>query len=149
MASQAPTHQGGDSGAHSAMPAEPPADAGLLAQIGSLWAEYQDLSHDRFRLAALETRRAGQSLVTMLIAAVMLGLLLSAAWLGSLAAGVQWLIEHELRASSAILLAVTCNLMLALSLFGIIRRRARFLLFPATQRSLKPLAERPADQDKR
>ncbi|NJA06280.1 phage holin family protein [Methylococcaceae bacterium WWC4] len=149
MAPKTSANSGGDSGAFSAMPAESPADAGLLAQMGSLWAEYQDLSHDCFRLAALETRRAGQSLVTMLIAAVMLGLLLSAAWLGSLAAGVQWLIEHELRASSAIWLAVACNLVLALSLFGIIRRRARFLQFPATQRSLKPLADRPADRDLR
>ncbi|WP_445369602.1 hypothetical protein ACH5Y9_10765 [Methylomonas sp. BW4-1] len=93
-----------ESAGQSAMHAEPSNDVGMLEDIQLLWEELQGLSHDRFRLAALETRRAGQSLTTMLAATVMLGLLLSAAWLGLLAAGVQWLIEHDIQVSSAILL---------------------------------------------
>ncbi|AMK78588.1 MULTISPECIES: phage holin family protein [Methylomonas] len=131
----------------SAMHAESSNDVGMLEDIQLLWEDLQGLSHDRFRLAALETQRAGQSLTTMLVAAVMLGLLLSAAWLGLLAAGVQWLIEHDLQTSSAILLAVAFNLLLALSLFGLIRRRSRYLQFPATQHSLKPVPKDFANKD--
>lgn len=129
------------------MHAEPSNDVGMLEDIQLLWEDLQGLNHDRFRLAALETRRAGQSLTTMLAAAVMLGLLLSTAWLGLLAAGVQWLIEHNLPGSSAILLAVAGNLLLALGLFGVIRRRGRYLQFPATQHSLKPVSKDYANKD--
>ncbi|MDT4287956.1 phage holin family protein [Methylomonas sp. MO1] len=136
-----------ESAGQSATHAEPSSDIGILADIQLLWEDLQGLSHDRFRLAALETRRAGQSLTTMLAAAVMLALLLSAAWLGLMAAGVQWLIEHDLQASSAILLAVAGNLLLALILFGVIRRRSRYLQFPATQHSLKPVSKDYAVKD--
>ncbi|CAD6875515.1 phage holin family protein [Methylomonas fluvii] len=129
------------------MHAAPSNDVGMLEDIQLLWEDLQGLSHDRFRLAALETRRAGQSLITMVAAAVMLGLLLSAAWLGLQAAGVQWLIEHDLRTSSAILFAVAFNLLLALSLLGLIRRRSRYLQFPATQHSLKPVSKDFANKD--
>jgi len=122
----------------SSTPDEPPGEAGVLAAIQSLWNELYGLSHERLQLAALETRRAGQSLVTMIVAAVMLALLLSAAWLGILAAVVYRLVEYELPASTAILIAVASNLLLALMLCSIIRHRSRYLQFPATLRSLKP-----------
>jgi predicted small integral membrane protein len=133
----------------STMHAQPAKDVSMLADIQALWEELQGLSHDRFRLAALETRRAGQSLTTMLTAAVMLGLILSTAWLGLLAAGIQWLIEHDLQASHAILLAVAGNLLLALVLFAIIRARSNYLKFPATQRSLKAVPKAPLNKDLR
>lgn len=131
------------------MHAERAKDVSMLGDIQALWEELQGLSHDRFRLAALETRRAGQSLTTMLAAAVMLGLILSTAWLGLLAAGIQWLIEHDVQASHAILLAVAGNLLLALILFGIIRRRSNYLKFPATQRSLKAVSKDHLNKDVR
>jgi len=124
--------------AASSTPDTPSGEAGVLAAIQSLWNELYGLSHERLQLAALETRRAGQSLVTMIIAGVMLALLLSAAWLGILAAVVYRLVEYELPASTAILIAVASNLLLALMLCSIIRHRSRYLQFPATLRSLKP-----------
>lgn len=117
---------------------EPPGEAGVLEAIQSLWNELYGLSHERLQLAALETRRAGQSLVTMIVAGVMLALLLSAAWLGLLVAIVYRLVENGLPASAAILIAVAFNLLLALMLCGIIRHRSRYLQFPASLRSLKP-----------
>ncbi|MEC4748932.1 phage holin family protein [Methylomicrobium sp. Wu6] len=122
--------------------------SGVLEDVCSLWHELLGLSHDRFRLAALETRRAGESLVTMIIAAVMLAVLLSGAWLGLMAAAVAMLVEHGIVVSSAILLAVAANLLLALILCGVIRRKSRYLRFPATLRSLQPIPPRRQEVEK-
>lgn len=126
---------------------EPSENVSMLEDIQALWGDLQGLGHDRFNLAALETRRAGQTLTTMLATAVMLGMLLSTAWLGLLAAGIQWLIEQDVQASIAILMAVAGNFLLAFILIGVIRRRSRFLLFPATQRSLKPRSKHHLNKD--
>ncbi len=111
----------------------------LLDDAQSLWHELRGLSHDHFRLAALETRRAGESLVVMIMAAVMVAVFLNGAWLGLVAAAVLGLVEHGIVASSAILLAVAFNLLLALILCVVIRRKSRYLQFPAILRSLQPM----------
>lgn len=117
-----------------------PADgSGALENARSLWQELRGLAHDRFRLAALETRRAGESLVAMVAAGVMLAILLGGTWLGLLAAAVLGLVEQGVAASSALLLAVACNGLAALVLCGVIRGKSRYLQFPATQRSLQPM----------
>ena len=112
---------------------------GVLEDARSLWHELLGLAQDRFHLAALETRRAGESLVAMVMLGVMAGVLLCAAWLGCEAAAVLWLTEHGSVASSALLLAVMANVLFALVLFGWIRHKSRSLQFPATRRSLQPM----------
>ena len=110
----------------------------MLEDAQSLWHELRGLTHDRFRLAALETQRAGKSLVDMIVAGVMVGVLLIGAWLGLMTAAVLELVEHGVvGTSSAILLAVASNLLIALILFGVIRRKRRYLQFPATLRSFQ------------
>jgi uncharacterized membrane protein YqjE len=116
---------------------DPVSDSTVLEDAQSLWHELLGITHDRFRLAALETRRAGESLVSMIIAGVMVAFLLSSAWLGLMAAAVLGLIENGVVASSAILLAVALNLLLALILYRVIRRKSRYLQFPATLRALQ------------
>ncbi|MCK9397935.1 MAG: phage holin family protein [Methylobacter sp.] len=129
--------------------ADPRKGSGVLEDAQSLWQELRGLSHDRFRLAALETRRAGESLVGMIVAGIIVALLLSSAWLGLLAAAVLWLIEHGgVAAGSAILLAVAFNLLLTLFLCGVIRRKSHYLQFPATLRSLRLLPPEPHDKEK-
>jgi len=120
-------------------------EPGLLADAQLLWHELHALSVDRIRLAALETQRAGDSLVSMIIAAVMIAVLLITAWLGLLATAVLVLIENGFVASNVILLAVAATLLLALILIGLTRRKSRFLQFPSTLRSLQPLT--PERQD--
>ncbi|MDP1771017.1 MAG: phage holin family protein [Methylobacter sp.] len=127
---------------------DPRKGSGVLEDAQSLWQELRELSHDRFRLAALETQRAGDSLVSMLMAGVMVAVLLIGAWLGLLAAAVLWLVEHGVVASSAILLAVVFNLLLSLILCAVIRRKSRYLQFPATLRSLRPMPPERRDQEK-
>ena len=117
---------------------DPVSGSGVLEDAQSLWHELRGLTHDRFRLAALETQRAGKSLVDMIVAGVMVGVLLIGAWLGLLTAAALELVEHGVLAtSSAILLAVAFNLLLVLILFGVIRRKSRYLQFPATLRSFQ------------
>jgi hypothetical protein len=128
---------------------DPRKGSGVLEDAQSLWQELRELSHDRLLLAALETRRAGESLVVMIVAGVIVALLLNAACLGLQAATVLWLIEQGVvAASSAILLTVAFNLLLTLILFGVIRRKRHYLQFPATLRSLRHLPPERRDRDK-
>ncbi len=109
----------------------------------SLWDAIRGLTHDHLQLAALETTLAGQSLVTMIVAGVIVAVLLVSAWLGLETIGVLLLIQHGVFASVAVLAVVGVNLAIALILYGVIRRKCRNLRFPATLRSLRPL---PAGQ---
>src|SRR5664280_3002058 len=128
---------------------DPVSGSGVLEDAQSLWHELRGLTHDRFRLAALETQRAGKNLVDMIVAGVMVGVLLIGAWLGLMAAAVLELVEHDVVAtSSAILLAVASNLLLVLILFGVIRRKSRHLQFPATLLSLQPMSSGRRDTEK-
>jgi len=127
---------------------DPVSGGGVLEDARSLWHELRGLTHDHFRLAALETQRAGQSLVAMIMAGVMVAILLSGAWLGLVAAAVLWLVENGVAASSAILLAVAVNVLVALILYGVIRRKSRYLQFPATLRSLHSMPPGRRDAEK-
>jgi len=122
--------------------------SGMLDDARLLWHELHGLTHDRFRLAALETQRAGKSLVTMIMAGVMIAVVLSCAWMGLMAAAVVELVDNGVVASRAILLAVAFNLLLALILFVVIRRKSRYLQFPATLRSLQPMPPSRRDAEK-
>jgi uncharacterized membrane protein YqjE len=126
---------------------DPVSGSGVLEDAQSLWHELRGLAHNRFRLAALETQRAGKSLVAMVVAGVMVAILLSGAWLGLVAAAVLWLVEQGVAASSALLLAVAFNLLAALILCGVIRRKSRYLQFPATLRSLQPMLPGHSDAE--
>jgi hypothetical protein len=127
---------------------DPVSDSSVFEDTQSLLHELLELGHDRFRLAALETRRAGESLVSMIIAGVMVAFLLSSAWLGLMAAAVLGLIDNGVAASSAILLAVAFNLLLAVLLYRVMRRKSRYLQFPATLRSLRPKPQKCRDVEK-
>jgi len=117
---------------------EPVDESSVLNDVQALLNELRGLTHECFNLVALEARRAGESLVGMIAAGVMIAVLLSCAWLGLVAAAVLELVENGVNASSAMLLAVAFNLLLALILCSLMRRMSRYLQFPATLRSLHP-----------
>ncbi|WP_394753300.1 phage holin family protein [Crenothrix sp.] len=122
---------------------------GVLQNVQALLAELRALGHGHLLLAVLEAQRAVQSIVTMIIAGVMVALLLVGAWLGLMVAGVLGLVEYGIMAtSSATLLAVGFNLLLALILCVVIMRKKRYLKFPSTLRSLKPMPLKPQDARK-
>lgn len=120
-------------------PSDTPNKTDLLGEVQCLWQQLQTLGFDRLQLVALEAQQAGQSLVSMLIAGIITACLLSSAWLGLLATAVLLMIENGMQASNAILLIVAVNLLGALILLVAIRRKSRFLKFPATLRTLKPM----------
>lgn len=120
----------------------------LLDDARALWSEVRGLSHDRFRLAAMETQQAGVSLVNMIMAGVLVAGLLCGAWMGLLAAAVLGLIENGVMVRSAILLAVVLNLLLALVFCRVIHSKSRYLGFPATLYSLQPMSQRHRDRRK-
>lgn len=122
-----------------ANPNEPPHTSNIAVDVQLLWNELQGLFHNYLQLAALETRRAGESLVTMIMAAVMVAILLIGVWLGLMVAVVLILIEQGIMASTALLLTVAINLLLALLLCGVIRRKSHYLQFPVILGSLKPV----------
>jgi uncharacterized membrane protein YqjE len=119
-----------------------------LEDVQSLWYELRGLIYEHLQLAALETRRAGESLVTMIIAGVMVAVLLIGAWLGIMVAVVLMLIAQGMVASAAVLLAVVVNLLIALLLCGVIRRKSHYLQFPALLGSLKPIPPTHTNRDK-
>ena len=119
-----------------------------LADAQSLGYELRELLHDHLQLAALETRRAAESLVAMIITGVIVAVLLMGAWLGMMVAVVLMLIEHGMVASTAILLAIAVNLTLALLLCGVMRDKSHYLQFPSLLGSLKPAPPKHRNKDK-
>jgi hypothetical protein len=118
---------------------DPVRGAGLPKQARLFWHELCGLAHDHLQLAALETQRAGESLVIMIAAGMIVAGLLLGAWLGLVGAAVLALTSHGVMASGdALLLAVAANLVVALALCGVIRRRSHHLRFPANTDSLRP-----------
>ena len=115
--------------------------ASLPKEVALVWGELRGLAHDHLQLAALETQRAGESLVTMMTAGMMVAGLLLSGWLGLMAAAVLALTSRSIIAiDSALLLAVAGNLLVALMFCGVIRRRSHHLRFSANTRSLQPAA---------
>ncbi|HEX5125782.1 MAG TPA: phage holin family protein [Rhodocyclaceae bacterium] len=112
------------------------ATPGALEETKILWHALRRVVRDHLQLAALETRLAGESLVTMIAAGVMVAALLVSTWLVLVAAAVLQLVNSGVSLSSAMLLAALANLVAALVLYGVIRRRSYYLAFPATLRSL-------------
>ena len=122
-----PTTAGDRKGEPAATGSLPPSGSGLLEDAKSFWDELRGLAHEQLTLAALETRLAGKSLVTMIAAGMMVAALLVSAWLGLGGAVILWLIALGVAASIALLL------------YSLIRRQSRHLQIPATLRSLRAL----------
>jgi hypothetical protein len=112
--------------------------SGLLNDAESLLNELRGLAHDHLHLAALETKRAGDSLVTMIAAGIIVAVLLVSAWIGLLTAAILWLIGWGLKPVFAVLIAVGVNFVLAFILYVVIRHQSDYLRFPETIRSLRP-----------
>jgi hypothetical protein len=122
--------------ATSGKPVEQHAD--LLEDIRLLWLDLRGLTHDHLKLAALEARRAGNSLAGMVIAGVVMAVLLIGVWVGLMAAAALALIQSNIVGDiEAILLVAAVNLVVALLLFWYIRRKSRYLLFPETVHSFR------------
>jgi hypothetical protein len=108
--------------------------------VALVWQSVHGLAYAQLQLAALETQRAGLSLVAMMVAALFATLMLLGAYLGLQAVVVLTLVEQGLPASKVILLLVAANLLAVLVCCRIVRHYSRYLRFPAL------LCQRPAPQ---
>lgn len=114
-------------------------EPGLLEAAGLLGRELGAIVHDHLFLAALETRQAGESLVSIIAMGVIVAYLLLTAWLALAGAAVIMLVQHSLvTAGAALVLVFAVHCLLAMLLVGAIRRRSRCLMFPATMSRLEP-----------
>lgn len=122
------------------------APVGLMDMADALLGDLRGIVQDHLQLIALEAQRAGESLAHILAYSLVIGVLLLSTWLAVSGALVFWLVGYGLAPGIALLLFALFNVMAIASLVFAIRRRSRFLRFPATQRSLQ--AGRGADAPK-
>lgn len=95
--------------------------------------------HDHLLLAALETRQAGESLVRIIVMALIAAGLLLSAWLALAGAAVVVLVQRALLTpGSALVLVFVVHCLLAMVLVGAIRKSSKHLLFPASVSRLEP-----------
>ncbi len=113
-------------------------EPGFVDNAVAVWNDLKSLAHDHLELAALETKRAGESLVMIVVFGIVAAILVVTAWMGLVAALVLWLVTRELSVWIAILIGVLVNLAAAGGLVFAIKSRTTALRFPATVRALKP-----------
>jgi uncharacterized membrane protein YqjE len=117
----------------------PGQEPGLLESAKLLERELRSIVHDHLILAALETRQAGESLVRIIAMGVITACLLLTAWLALVSAVAIMLVQYTLvTAGAALILVFAVHCVAAMVLVWAIRRRSRYLMFPATISRLKP-----------
>lgn len=125
---------------------DPGRDAEATRQdpVSALLADLGAIAHDQLGLVALEARRAGISLVAMLVYGLMVFVMIATAWLVAQAALLLALLDHGVAASVALVVLALCNLLGVTVLASKIRQRSADLQFPATRRSLAPRSRAPS-----
>lgn len=112
---------------------------GLAKEVRGLERELRAVVHDYVRLAALEARRAGESLVRITAMGSLVAVLVCTAWLSTAGwAGIVLVENNILNPSSALLSIAATNVLIALVVIAAIRRESRHLLMSATVHFLKP-----------
>lgn len=111
----------------------------LAEEVRGLGYELRGVVHDYARLAALETRRAGESLVRITAMGSLVAVLVCTAWLSAAGwAGIVLVENNVLNPGSALLSIAVANVLIALVVIAVIRRESRHLLMSATVHFLKP-----------
>lgn len=111
----------------------------LLEEVRGLERELRAIVHEYARLAALETRRAGESVVKITAMGSLVAVLVCTAWLSVAGwAGIVLVENNVLNPGSALLLIAAANVLMALIVVAAIRRESRHLLMSATVDFLKP-----------
>lgn len=129
-------------GAAADAPANPPTarDSSLITAIATLWLGVRQRFYMQLQLLTLETQRAAQSLVNMLILALFAALLLISCWLGLLTIGVLLLKTAGLSTLAALCCVLLLNLLALLTCLKLIRQQSSYLRYPASMALLKPKA---------
>ncbi|MEX1057225.1 MAG: phage holin family protein [Natronospirillum sp.] len=121
---------------------------GLWREVTSLQRAWRALLSDHVRIAGLETRQAGESLVRILAFGVGAGFLAFTAWVALVGAVAMLLVELNWVSLSAafFLIAIVLGLCVA-GLVMVIRRQSKHLLFSTIAKNLEPNeSETPANE---
>lgn len=111
----------------------------LLTEAKALVDEYRKLARDHLRLAAIETRQAGESIVRMVISGVVAGGVAFIGWASLVGALVAWIVERGwLSVSVTLFICGIVHLAILLALAYVIRKQGRGLLFSAIVHDLDP-----------
>jgi uncharacterized membrane protein YqjE len=111
----------------------------LAEEVRGLERELRAIVHDYVRLAALETRRAGESLVKIVAMGSVVAVMVCTAWLLAAGwAGIVLVENNVLNRGGALLAIAAANVLIALVVIVAIRRESRHLLMSATVHFLKP-----------
>lgn len=121
-------------------------ELGFLESAKLLLSELQGIAHDRLLLATLEIKKAGLSLVAMVIYGIFAAVLLAASWMALVSAGLLWAISRGVPWPAGLLAAAVLNVCVAIGFILAIRSRSNDLLFPATLRRL-PAADHDPTAD--
>ncbi len=117
----------------------------LAEEVRGLGHELRGVVHDYARLAALETRRAGESLVKITAMGSLVAVLVCTAWLSVAGwVGIVLVENNVLNPGGALLSIAVANVLIAVVVIVVIRRESRHLLMSATVHFLKP-ADREED----
>ena len=119
---------------------------GILDTVAKTVEDARRLVVDHLELAALETQRAANGLVRLLVAAIVLTVLVVAAWMGVVAAGAIWATRAGVSLPWALVLAGGVNLVAALALGIWMRSWFPNLMFAATLRQLRNDKETLSDE---
>jgi|GEM_PF-4515530 len=113
-------------------------NSSLITAVVTLWLGFRQRLHSQLQLLLLETQRAAQSLVNMLILALFAALLLISCWLGLLGVGVLLLKSAGLSTLAALSCMLLLNVLALLTCLKLIRRQSCYLCYPASMALLKP-----------
>jgi hypothetical protein len=114
-----------------------PAAQGVLGAVAGAFASARQVLGNFVDLVTLEIRRAGLTLMWMLVLGVMAAILFVSAWLFLMAALVLWLVSLGMTWAGAMALVASVNLLAAGVAVFVCVMLSRNLLLPATRRQFK------------
>ena len=109
----------------------------VLDEVSDTFASARRVISDFLELLALETRRAGLTLVWMVACGAAAAILAVTAWLGFMAALALWAVSLGVPWGAAVTAISLANLLAAAIMTAVCVRKSRDLLFSATRRQLE------------
>ena len=116
----------------------------VLDEVSDTFASARRVISDFLELLALETRRAGLTLVWMVACGAVAAILAVTAWLGFMAALALWAVSPGFPWGAAVIAISLANLLAAASMTSVCIRKSRVRLFSATRRQLETKPARHA-----
>ncbi len=119
-----------------AAPKSNPLGPGVLSEVANVLSAVRQAALGTFDLLALETRRAGLTLIWMIALGLVTAILAVTVWLGLMAALALYAVAWGLTWIGAILILVVINLIAASAAVFICVNMSQDLLFAASRRQL-------------